>query len=486
MKTAASPSQSITGRRATRRAFRVSCALLALASVTPALAAGEQSTQAPVQQVRAATLAVPAGTRESFKQLPAGKRLKILVALIRDGQPDAAESLLRAKPFDGQYGHNRNLFIIGMIARARGQLDQAARVYRTVLAADPNLTMVRLELAATLHAMDQTDGAKHHLNLLKSAAPTPDLARNFGDFIAAIDAQRPWSFNAWISLAPSTNFNNGTALEYHTLFGLTGTVGELAKQKSGIGIKGGSNAAYVFDLGGDLQAIVATGTYFEQYDGKLFDKTALNQNIELRRNHARGSIGIGMSASQSFYKTNGTGGFPYANETAWSFGPQITIRHLLTRHLNIETRLSHRWNRFNVAEWSDGTSTSLTNRLAYTMSTSRVLYAMGGGDRNKTGYDHTSTWAGWGGLGIYQEVPWGITVYAEGKLRYSVSDGDYLFLGEPRENTRVDGRMVLTKRDFSFYGLAPQLEYTYTRNWSNDELSKFESHGLAVTLTRAF
>lgn len=478
-------------KRATRRAFRVTSAALMLAAVSPATHAASpgqapQAAQGVTTASAAARLQVPAATRTEFAGLPDGKRLKILVALIRDNQPDAAEQLLRAAPFDGEFGRNRNLFITGMIERARGNLAHAAEIYRTVLANDPNLTMVRLELAATLHALDQTDGARHHLELLKGAAPTPELARNFGDYLAAIDANRPWSFNAWLSLAPSTNFNNGTALEYHTLFGLTGTIGELSRKKSGIGIKGGANAAYVFELGNKLQAIVATGTYVEQYEGDLFDRTALNQNVELRRNHARGSVGIGLSASQSFYKTNGSGGRPFTNESAWSFGPQITIRHLLTNALNLETRLSHRWNVFNVASFSDGTSTSLTNRLALTMSTSQVLYAMAGADRTKTGYDHTSTWAGWGGLGIYQEVPFGVTVYGEAKLRYSVSDGEYPFLFAPRENTRLDGRVVLTKRDFSFYGLAPQLEYTYTKNWSNDDLSEFDSHGLAVTVTRAF
>ncbi len=478
MKTAASPSDITAGKRATGRAFRVSCAALALFAAVAGTDTAVAGTMAPLE--------VTAEASAGFAGLDEVKRLKILVAMIRDGQPDAADALLRAAPFEGEFGHNRNLFIQGMIERARGNLDQAAHIYRSILAADPNLTMVRLELAATLYALDQDEGARHHLNLLKSAAPTPELARNFGDFIAAIDARRPWSFNAWVSLAPSTNFNNGTSLEYHTLFGLTSVTSDLARQKSGIGIKGGANAAYVFDLSHDLQAIVATGTYLEQYEGDLFDKTALNQNIELRRNHARGSVGIGLSASQSFYKTSGSGGFPYANETAWSFGPQITIRHLLTPSLNLETRLSHRWNMFNVADWSDGTTTALTNRLALTMSTSQVLYAMGGGDRTVTDYDHTSTWAGWGGLGIYQEMPWGITVFAEGKLRYSIADGDYPLLLAPREMTRLDTRAVLTKRDFSFWGVAPQLEYTYTSNWSNDELSEFDAHGLAVTLTRAF
>jgi tetratricopeptide (TPR) repeat protein len=320
MLTALPPEKSCV-KRAARRAFRVSCAALTLcaslgAANTATLAAG------PAQPPAPGSLAVPAETAESFAQLPAGQRLKILVALIRDRQPDAAETLLRAAPFDGEFGHNRNLFIQGMIERARGNLEQAAHIYRSVLASDPNLTMVRLETAATLHALDNNEGARHHLELLKVAAPTPELARNFGDFIAPIDAQKPWSFKAWVSLAPSTHFNNGTALEYHTLFGLTGTISELSKQKSGIGIKGGTNTAYVLDLTDDLQAIVATGTYVEQYEGNQFDQTALNQNIELRRNHARGSIGIDLSASQAFYRTTGSNGRPYANETAWSFGPR--------------------------------------------------------------------------------------------------------------------------------------------------------------------
>lgn len=470
-------------KRAAGRAFRLAGVLPLFALLSVSAHAG---TRAPAPAKPRPNLVLTERSHAEFAKLPTGKRLKILVSLIRDGSADTAEKLLRATPFTGKFSKNRNLFILGMIERARGNLTQAAHIYRTVLASDPNLTMVRLELAATLHAMNQADGAKHHLELLKAAAPTTELSRNFGDFIAAIDSQRPWTFNAWVSLAPSTNFNNGTALEYHTMFGLTGSVGELSKKKSGIGIKGGTNSAYVFDLGRKIQAIVATGSYFEQYEGKLFDKTVLNQNFELRQRHKRGSLGFGMSFSEAFYKTTGTNGRPYSNEIAWSFGPQVTIRHLITRNLNLETRFSHRWNFFEVGDYADGYTTSLTNRLAYGWSAARVLYGMAGADRSKTDYKHTSTWAGWGGLGIYQEIPWGLTVYAEGKLRYSVSDGNYPFLFAPRENTRVDGRMVFTKRDFSFYGLAPQLEYTYARNFSNDELSRFESHGLAVTLTRAF
>jgi Surface lipoprotein assembly modifier len=44
----------------------------------------------------------------------------------------------------------------------------------------------------------------------------------------------------------------------------------------------------------------------------------------------------------------------------------------------------------------------------------------------------------------------------------------------------------LTKRDFEIPGLAPQLEYTYSKAWSNTPFDSFEAHGASVTLTKQF
>jgi hypothetical protein len=115
-----------------------------------------------------------------------------------------------------------------------------------------------------------------------------------------------------------------------------------------------------------------------------------------------------------------------------------------------------------------------------------LIYAKAGIGRQKTQREHLTNWNGNGGLGVYHDLPWGITGLVEGTVHYSVSDGDYPLLGEAREQTRTTGRITLTKRDFYWRGLAPQLEYTYTRNFSNDALSRYDSHGLALTVTRAF
>lgn len=91
-----------------------------------------------------------------------------------------------------------------------------------------------------------------------------------------------------------------------------------------------------------------------------------------------------------------------------------------------------------------------------------------------------------GGLAAYHEFGYGLTLYTEGRLRRSIYDGDYPFMDEPRDDVRLDIRATLTKRDFEIWGLAPQLEYTYSKARSNTPFDSFEAHGASLTLTKQF
>ena len=132
-----------------------------------------------------------------------------------------AESLLKRYPLTGEFGPNRQLFIEGLILKARGNLTGAAKKYRAALADDPGLTLVRSELAQTLFTLQDDDSAKHHLNLLMAEAPDEYQAQGIRSFIDAIDARRPFTFSAYVSVAPSTNVNNGSSNEtiYSPIFG---------------------------------------------------------------------------------------------------------------------------------------------------------------------------------------------------------------------------------------------------------------------------
>ncbi len=451
----------------------------ALAQTAPVSAGAKTSLPTAVNDTRQrpATLLVPEATQKEFATLPAGKRLKILGRLIRNGQPDAAETLLDAAPFTGKFSHNRNLFMRAMIEHERGNLEEAIRIYREVLANDPKLTAVRAELARALYDNKEDRSAAHHLFLLRASAPNTNAQRTFDAAINAIEARKTWSFNVWGSIAPSTNFNNGTSLEVINVGGLDFEVGNQAREKSGIGFRGGGNIGYNLRLRKDLSLIVSSGTNLVQYDGVRFDQTALNQTALVRYRQPKYSVAFGAVATQGWYG---------ADEFIWSVGPQAIISYLVTPKAQFYTQLKHVWNRYDEATYLDGWTSTATTQLKYAFNENTLLFAKAGLGRTETQRDHLDNWNGTGGAGLYHELPWGLTGFAEATVRYSVSDGDYPLLGEQRKQTRVTGRMSITKRDFYWRGLAPQLEYTYTRNFSNDALSRYDSHGLALTVTRAF
>jgi Flp pilus assembly protein TadD len=108
-----------------------------------------------------------------FETLDERVRLRILIGLIRSGGQEQAARMLADVPFRGPYARNRTLFLQGLIAEARGDLKGAVHRFRTALASDPNLTIVRMELARALYLDNDDDGARHQFELLIGAAPTP-------------------------------------------------------------------------------------------------------------------------------------------------------------------------------------------------------------------------------------------------------------------------------------------------------------------------
>jgi outer membrane protein len=411
-----------------------------------------------------------------FGALDERVRLRILIGMIRSGGHEQAAQMLRDVPFRGPYAANRTLFLEGLIAEARGDLKDAVQRFRKALASDPNLTMVRIELANVLFRLNDDDGARHHLELLIGAAPTPELVRTFEGFLDAIDERRPWDFDFWVSVVPSTNFNNGTSKKTVWIDGLPFQVDHNTLERSGIGLRGGTNGSYQFRLGEDLSLVTAAGVNYTDYEGDVFDDFLLSQTVELRHKSGWTEVWLGAIAQERWS----------GDESLWSLGPQLTIKQRFGPRTGGYLRLRHSFNLYDRAGYRDGTTSGGEGRVSWSMSPATVLYALAGAERGTATLPHLDYWSAMGGLAAYHEFGYGLTLYSEGRLRRTLYDGDYPFMDEGRDDIRLDLRATLTKRDFEIFGLAPQLEYTYSKAWSNTPFDSFEAHGASVTLTKQF
>ena len=432
---------------------------------------------AQAQQGAVAQHALHISNDAEFAQLSEKHRLHTLIRLIQTGRHELAARLLETYPFTGPLAANRELFLKGMILKARGDLNGAVEHYRAALASDPNLSLVRMELAHTLFLLEEDDGARHHLGLLQSAAPTIETSKQFDRFIDSIDARRPWAFNAYVSLAPSTNFNNGTSEETIIINGLPFTVSGNSREKSGVGVRGGANGSYRFRTGLDLDVIVGAGINFTEYEGNEFDDLIFSQSLMVQKKYPRGRVTAGVVATERF-----TG----SEEFSWSVGPQVSVYHRLAPKLSLYAKLRHTVIDYEQADYRSGHKMTIENRLGYAFNPGTVAYLFAGGERSVTDRNHLDYWAGFGGLGLYYEAPAGITIYAEAEIRRQIHDGIYPVIFERRKDTRADISVSLHKRDFDFMGVTPQLHYSYIRNFSNSPIDRYEAHGANVTLTRKF
>ena len=100
-----------------------------------------------------------------------------------------------------------------------------------------------------------------------------------------------------------------------------------------------------------------------------------------------------------------------------------------------------------------------------------------------TDFDYLDTDAYILGAGIYQEFGLGISVTGNANVRFT----DYLAKWDgARRDTRYDVSVSATKRDWSLWGYAPEIEYGYSRNDSNVDIFETESHSVDLRLTKDF
>jgi tetratricopeptide (TPR) repeat protein len=418
-------------------------------------------------------------------------RVHFLIGRAKSGQYELAELLLHKFPLQGPHSTNRTLYIEGIILAKRGDLTGAAAKYRAALANDPKLTLVRSELALTLAALDEDDSAKHHLQLLEADAPNENAAQGIRSFIDQIDAKRPVTFSGYLSLAPSTNINNGSN---HSNVSSTNPnfkdnpnleIIDNSRKQSGVGVDAGASVGYTTRLGNHWEAVLAADIGGQVYDNKDYNSLALSQSAEMRYHFTNGYLGLGGIADQSF---NPNGPDLIQNSmTRHSFGPRVSLKYFLGQRDQINASV--------VYEWRDSANSTMNDAIDYrgevswshAIDSSLNLSLSGGYEKLNANTSFISYGTAFAGLNVYKELPLGITVNANSQVRYAAFDDvNPSFPDKVREDYRYTGGVTLTKRDFNIMGFAPSLSYSYTRNFSNIVVWDYDAHNVDFRLTKDF
>ena len=421
-----------------------------------------------------------------YEQAPEDERVRLLISFARSGNHELAADLLQRFPLRGPHAANRTLYLEGLILKGRRNYTGAVKKFRSALASDPSLTLVRADLADTLVILEEDESAIHHLKLLEGDAPNEQEAAGVRAFIDQVDERSPFKFNFYLSVAPTTNVNSGSG---HTKIYAPNSpfadedgyaeIGSASQQKSGLGAAAGANVAFSKRLGNDFSFVAGGNGEAKIYDDPDFNSLAFSQSAEIRYIIERGYFGLGGVASENL-KTDELG------VSYYSYGPRASLRYALFPGDTLAFSAIYEWRDYADSGELDGTALLLDASLTHAFDSSFNVTV-------SAGYDDITAELGWNayhtisaGLGLYKELPKGITAELSGEARFSDFDEMNTFIGETRQDERYSGNVTLTKRDWNIYGFAPSLSYTYTRNLSNIELYDFDSHEVDFRLTKDF
>lgn len=416
-----------------------------------------------------------------YQQAEEGARVQVLIHLAQSDHADDAEILLQRFPLQGPHAANRTLFIRGLICEKRGQLTAAAAKFRAALASDPKLTMVRAELAQVLVALGEDDSAKHHLQLLEADAPTPAQANGIRSFVEKLDAQTPFRFSGFISLAPSTNINQGSShKDVTTPDGWdSATIDPTSQRTSGIGETMGGSIGYVKRLGDHFQAVLAANAGGSIYSDQKFDSLGFSQSAELRYMLDQGYFGFGAVGSQAIDTVALNLGY-------YSFGPRISFAKMLSQRDQFSASATYEWRRPVGASFANSTALQTNATLTHAIDSGSNVAVLGGYDKVSNFLSYNAYQAETFGLGFYKEMPWGLTVEGQGTVRLAQFGDVTPVYNLTRTDQRYTGSATFTKRDWNWFGFAPSVNYTYVRNVSNIDLYDYDSHSVDFRLTKNF
>lgn len=414
----------------------------------------------------------------AYEITPESQRIKLLMFLAKSPEAEQVTYLLRRYPLVGPHAPNRTLFLEGLVLKAGGKYTQAVKKFRTALADDPKLTLVRSELAETLVSLEQDDSAMHHLRLLAADAPDEKTASGIRSFIDQIDERKTYTVSGYFSLAPSTNINSGS--KHTTVFLPIQNVNvPLSQPKSGVGAAAGLNYGNSKRLGNDLMLVGALGADVRVYEDPDFNSYGFSQSADLRYLLDKGYFGLGIIASQQLDNQS-------YEPSYYSYGPRISASLQANNRNNLFASFSTEWRNYIDANSEDAVAYSANANWTHSWNSALNATFIVGIDRLDTNNKASSYNSFTFGAALYRELPMGITANLSGQLSKSDYEGFNQAALKTRHDARASASLTLTKRDFNFHGFAPSATYSFVNNWSNVESFDYVSHAVDFRLTRDF
>ncbi|WP_115306342.1 surface lipoprotein assembly modifier [Pasteurella testudinis] len=335
--------------------------------------------------------------------------------------------------------------------------------FRDILAVNPDLNPVRIELAKSLFHDRQDNAARDQFEKAKSAVGVPaPVVRLIDSYLGALQQRRGWqsSFSAYY--LRDGNVNNTSSKREIENTGFVKDDNMLPQSAHGI--------VYSFSLERDFNLV---GAHYLHVGTELFGKHFWD-NHDYDDIYNRTYLGYThKSAVQSwsilpFYEKRWYGNQSYK----WANGVRGEYRRWLNSNWQISTALEHAEQRYYDSQNLNGHTQLASATLLWLRSPRQFFYLGGDYNREKTRVLQYSNNTRTVRLGWGQEWQWGISSrlgfsYAHRNYKDQAKLGSMIPLGKVRDDKIYSANLTLWKRDWHLWGITPKLHFNWKKQDSN-------------------
>lgn len=366
-----------------------------------------------------------------------------------------------------------------IIARSRGQYNQAIRLYREVLAQHNDWFAARLQTASTLLNNKEWEAAEEQFRKLQSEENIPtELIQEIESVLSHIRQQSHWQFQGGITLINDKNINNvpknpdlGDGLKTDKL-----------ESGQGFALNLGTNKKWFWKKGWFHELrLDASHKYY--WNNKRFNEASLRTSIGIGYQNAKTSVALLPFFEQMWY-AGGKKGQNSLHQFSKSKGLGLEFSHLFTPQWQGNIYAETMKNNYQTRPHLNGSQHFVSLTALYRYNARQTWFGGIDYSRNQTRDKEDSFFRQGIRIGWIQEWK-GLST------RISTSYGwkkyrSIGFFNKIQSNHELGLQTSLWHRAIHWQGLTPRLTWSYTKTNSNIPLYQYHKHRIFIEVNKQF
>ncbi len=362
-----------------------------------------------------------------------------------------------------------------LLAHSQGKLKTAIKHYRHIIAQEPDMSVVRLNLSMALYADRQGLAARDQLLRLQSSKNLPkSIKKLIKTTIYRIEREEEWKFNTSFYYRQENNINNAPT-QRSILYGKGTLTFPKPEKAQGIHLELGAKKRFNLDNHwyNKLQVNVSSDFFWNNH---RYDDLTLRTGLVFGYQTSKLTIETEPFVNKRFYGTT-----PYSLTT----GINSIISYQPSTHWKLYNTLSWSYEDFDKKTFLNGQRHFIGLSAHYTPKPQQYWlvgfnYHNSKAKNKEDSFHRTSLLIGWG-----QEWPKGLSSH----LALSASQRSYNgvdFFNIKRKDKEYAAKLSLWHRGVHYWGITPRLVWSWDKVDSNHFYHKQQNSAINVEFSKAF